>query len=68
VPSESDVVLAAINLEKLWLLGEAFSSFKVDAVREDFQQVAADSVAGFSKQFGLHSLSAGAAMYAEDLR
>lgn len=47
-------------------LGEAVFSLHVDAVRKAFQQVASGALGGIPKQFGLHSLRAGAATDAEE--
>jgi hypothetical protein len=56
-----------LSLRNYRYVGEAMFSFQVDAVRNAFQQVAADSLGGVPKQFGLHSLRAGAARDAEEM-
>jgi integrase len=47
-------------------LGQEVFSFSVDNVRKAFQAVAAESLGGTPREYGLHSLRAGAATDAED--
>lgn len=55
-----------LTLRTYGYLGPSVFSFTVDAVRKAFQGVAVESLGGVPKDYGLHSLRAGAATDAEE--